>query len=83
MLTGLRFRGPGTGDHADSSLESNSGSVDLDSEPDGGLSSDSKDSNESDEGVFSDMFSARKTHKLQPVPRNIVAKAGSYSLPRE
>ena len=88
---------PGTGDHADSSLESNSGSADLDSEPDGGLSSDSKDSNDSDEGVFGDMFSARKTHKpatkkqepwpqsssWQLVPRNRVAKAGSYTLPRE
>ena len=54
---------PGTGDHADSSPESNSGSSDLDSEPSGGSSSDSKGSDDSDEGIFGDMFSARKTHQ--------------------
>ena len=54
---------PGTGDHPDSSPESNSRSADSDSEPDGGLSSDSKDSDDSDEGIFGDMFSAKKTHK--------------------
>ena len=54
---------PGSGDHADSNLESNSGSSDSDSEPDSGLSSDSKGSDDSDEGDFGDMFSARKTHK--------------------
>ena len=54
---------PGSGDHADSNPESNSGSLDSDSEPNSGSSSDSKDSNDSDEGIFGDMFSARKTHK--------------------
>ena len=54
---------PGTSDHVDSSPESNSRSSDLDSEPNGGLSSDSKGNNDSDEGIFGDMFSARKTDK--------------------
>ena len=54
---------PGTGDHADSSPESNSRSSDSDSKPDSGSGSDSKGSNDSDEGIFGDMFSARKTHK--------------------
>ena len=54
---------PGTSDHPNSSPESNSRSADSDSEPDGGLSSDSKDSDDSDEGIFGDMFSAKKTHK--------------------
>ena len=54
---------PGTSDHADSSQEYNPGSADSDSNHDGGLSSDSKNSDDSDEGVFGDVFSARKTHK--------------------
>ena len=86
----------GSGGHADSNPESNSGSLDSDSEPDGGLSSDSQGSDDSDGGDFGDMFSARKTHKPttkkqvmgaiqqpQPVPQNRFAKAGSYTLPRE
>ena len=68
---------PRSGDHTDSNPESNSGSSDLDSEPDGGLSSDSKGSDDSDKGHFSDMFSARKTHK--PTTKKQESRAQSSS----
>ena len=74
---------PETGDHADSSPESNSGSADSDSEPDGGLSSDSKDSNDSDDGVFGDMFSARKTHKPTSKKRESWPQSSSRSWSQE
>ena len=74
---------PGSGDHADSNPESNSGSSDLDSEPDGGSSSDSKGSNDSDGGDFSDMFSARKTHKPTTKKQESRAQSSSCSRSRE
>ena len=54
---------PGSGDHLDSNPESDSGSVGSGSESNDGSSSESKDSNDSDEGIFGDMFSAKKTYK--------------------
>ena len=70
---------PGSGDHADSNAESNSGSLDSDSEPNGGSSSDSKGSNDSDEGDFGDMFSARKTHKPTTKKQESQAQSSSRS----
>ena len=74
---------PGTSDHADSSPESNSGSADSVSEPDGGLSSDSKDSDDSDEGVFGDMFSTRKTHKPTTKKQESQPQSSSCSQSQE
>ena len=74
---------PGSGDHADSNPESNSGSSDSDSEPDGGLSSDSKGSDDSDKGVFGDMFSARKTHKPTTKKQESWAQSSSCSWSRK
>ena len=71
---------PGSGDHADSNPESNSRSLHSDSEPDGGSSSDSKGSDDSDEGVFSDMFRARKAHK--PTTKKQESRAQSSSCSR-
>ena len=68
---------PRSSDHADSNPESNSGSLDLNSEPDSGSSSDSKGSDDSDEGDFGDMFSARKTHK--PTTKKQESRAQSSS----
>ena len=70
-------------DHADSNPESISGSLDSDSEPDGGLSSDSQGSNDSDRGDFGDMFSARKTHKPMTKKQESRAQSSSCSRSRE
>ena len=70
---------PGSSDHTDSNPESNSGSLDLDSKPDSGLSSDSKGSNDSDGGDFGDMFSARKTHRPTTKKQESWAQSSSHS----
>ena len=74
---------PGSGDHADSNPECNSGSSDSDSEPDGGLSSDSQGSDDSDGGNFGDMFSARKTHKPTTKKRESRAQSSSHNWSRK
>ena len=74
---------PGSSDHADSNPKSNSGSSDLDSEPDGGSSSDSQGSDDSDGGDFGDMFSARKTHKPTTKKQESWAQSSSRSQSRE
>ena len=74
---------PGSDDHADSNPESNSRSSDSDSEPDGGSSADSQGSNDSDGGNFSDMFSARKTHKPTTKKQESWAQSSSCSWSRE
>ena len=74
---------PSSGDHADSNPESNSRSLDSDSEPDGGPSSDSKGSDDSDEGIFGDMFSARNTQKPSTKKQESLAQSSSRSRSRE
>ena len=74
---------PRSGDHVDSNLESNSGSSDSDSEPNSGLSLDSQGSDDSDGGDFSDMFSARKTHKPTTKKQEPWAQSSSCSGSRE
>ena len=74
---------PRSSDHTDSNPESNSRSLDLDSEPDGGSSSDSQGSDESDGGDFGDMFSARKTHKPTTKKQESWAQSSSRSWSRK
>ena len=74
---------PGTGDHPDSSPESNSGSADSDSEPDSGSSSDSKDSDNSNEGIPSDMSSAKKTHRPTTKKQESWPQSSSHSWSQE
>ena len=74
---------PGSGDHADSNPESNSGSSHSDSEPDSGSSSDSKGSNDSDKGIFGDMFNARETHKPTTKKQESRAQSSSHSQSHE
>ena len=71
---------PGSGDHADSNPESNSGSSASDSKPDVGSSSASQGSDDSDGGDFDDMFSARKTHK--PTTKKQESRTQSSSCSR-
>ena len=74
---------PGSGGHADSNPESNSGSSDSYSKPDGGSSSDSQGSDDSDGGDFGDMFSARKTHKPTTKKQESRAQSSSRSWSHE
>ena len=77
---------PGSGDHTDSNLESNSGSSDSDSEPDGGSSSDSKGSNDSDKGVFgsvqgspTSLLPRNRSHRHNPAATASPAKQNPKS----